>query len=130
MWLCIFALSLNAKELAIFQYSTDVRLMSNIAALGQLENGMTIYSWDWNETAKTLSERYGASEKDQGYAAVGFKAQDIQKLYPDAVIQGDGGYLRIIGSILVAQDDYIGQKVSRKSGRCANIISTRFHYCF
>ena len=74
----VFLVSLGgitkAENLSIFSYSTDQQLMSEIIALGILENGMNVYAWEWNEKAKAISANYGASESDSGY--VGFKAQE------------------------------------------------------
>ena len=118
----------------LFSYSTDRRLMTEIQRLGALENGMTVYAWHWNETARQLDSRYGASDSNTAYGAIGFIAQDIQDLYPTAVSTGVGGYLRIDARELAAHDQFIRWKLTSTSksvaGRCARVLETRFILCF
>tara|TARA_B110000261_G_scaffold151982_1_gene181051 strand:+ start:212 stop:556 length:345 start_codon:yes stop_codon:yes gene_type:complete len=114
----------------MFSYSTDKQLMSEIIVLGVLENGMNVYAWQWNEKAKAINANYGASESDGGYAAIGFKAQEIKALYPKAVFINDNGYLQINASILASRDEFIGQKSSGVTSKCARILNTKYSLCF
>ena len=120
----------KAENSSMFSYSTDKQLMSEIIVLGVLENGMNVYAWQWNEKAKTINANYGASESDGGYAAIGFKAQEIKALYPKAVFINDNGYLQINASILASRDEFIGQKSSGVTGKCARILNTKYSLCF
>jgi hypothetical protein len=120
----------KAENSSMFSYSTDKQLMSEIIVLGVLENGMNVYAWQWNEKAKTINANYGASESDGGYAAIGFKAQEIKALYPTAVFINDNGYLQINAPILASRDEFIGQKYSGVTGKCARILNTKYSLCF
>ena len=75
----------QSANASLFGISTDKRLMSNIEKLGRLENGLIVYSWQWNKTASELDPRYGTAEVDGGFLSIGFIAQEISKVYPDAV---------------------------------------------
>lgn len=66
---------------------SDVRLKDNITHYETMPNGVKLYTWDWNEAAKEL----GADE----YPSFGVLAQEIMKTHPDAVMEGDDGYLRV-----------------------------------
>ena len=118
----------------LFKYSTDQNLMTNIQRLGVLENGMTVYVWEWNEVATQLDSRYGASDSENTYAAIGFIAQDVQDSYPEAVITGGDGYLQIDERELAANNQFIRWKLTATSqsvdGRCARVLETRFILCF
>lgn len=120
----------KAENSSMFSYSTDKQLMSEIIVLGVLENGMNVYAWQWNEKAKAINANYGASESDGGYAAIGFKAQEIKALYPKAVFINDNGYLQINASILASRDEFIGQKSSGVTSKCARILNTKYSLCF
>ena len=120
----------KAESSSMFSYSTDKQLMSEIIVLGVLENGMNVYAWQWNEKAKAINANYGASESDGGYAAIGFKAQEIKALYPKAVFINDNGYLQINASILASRDEFIGQKSSGVTSKCARILNTKYSLCF
>ena len=120
----------KAENSSMFSYSTDKQLMSEIIVLGVLENGMNVYAWQWNEKAKAINANYGASESDGGYAAIGFKAQEIKARYPKAVFINDDGYLQINASLLASYDEFIGQKSSGKTSRCARILNTKYSLCF
>ena len=80
--------------------------------------------------SKAISANYGASESDGGYAAVGFKAQEIKVLYPKAVFINDSGYLQINASALALHDEFIGQKFSGVASKCARILNTKYSLCF
>ena len=120
----------KAENSSMFSYSTDKQLMAEIIVLGVLENGMNVYAWQWNEKAKAINANYGASESDGGYAAIGFKAQEIKALYPKAVFINDNGYLQIHASILASRDEFIGQKSSGVTSKCARILNTKYSLCF
>jgi hypothetical protein len=60
---------------------SDIRLKHDIARLAHLDSGLDLY-------------RYRYLWSDTVY--VGVMAQEVEKLYPDAVVRGEDGYLRVI----------------------------------
>jgi hypothetical protein len=60
---------------------SDIRLKHDIARLTHLDDGLDLY-------------RYRYLWSDTIY--VGVMAQEVAKLYPDAVVRGEDGYLRVI----------------------------------
>ena len=66
---------------------SDVRLKDNIEFNMTLPNGVNMYTWDWNATAKKLG-----ADTQPNY---GVLAQEIRKTHPEAVNKGKGGYLRV-----------------------------------
>ena len=115
-----FPVSLAAQDILIKKYSSDNRLMNKVVTVGVLENGMVIHAWEWNETAKALDERYGASKEENGYMSAGFIAQDIQAIYPEAVLADNQGYLYIDVPALADQDELIAKMVMEGT---ANLIA-------
>lgn len=67
--------------------ASDERLKDNLAHYDTLPNGVKIYTWDWNDTAKSL----GVDDTP----SMGVIAQEIMKTHPDAVHMGKDGYLRV-----------------------------------
>ena len=106
-----FAGSVIAQDTPIKEYSSDNRLMMNVMSASVLENGMVLHSWTWNDTAKALDPKYGASAEDSGYDPYGLIAQDVQAMYPDAVIEDENGYLTIDLPVLADQDELIAKMV-------------------
>jgi hypothetical protein len=68
-------------------FGSDKRLKDNIEYYDTMPNGVKVYTWEWNETAK----RIGADQTPP----FGVIAQEIMKTHPDAVIEGEDGYLRV-----------------------------------
>ena len=66
---------------------SDKRLKDNIVKIGELDNGLGIYRWDWNDTALSL----GADE----FPTFGVIAQEVESVMPDAVYLHKDGYLRV-----------------------------------
>ena len=94
--LIMIASSSGAQNTLNVEYSSDNRLMKNVVTVGVLENDMVIHAWEWNDIAKALDVKYGASEEDGGYLPAGLIAQDVQARYPDAIEVDNNGYLKII----------------------------------
>jgi hypothetical protein len=106
-----FAGSVIAQDTPIKEYSSDNRLMNNVVTAGVLDNGMVFHTWEWNDTAKALDAKYGASAEDGGFMPAGLIAQDVQAKYPDAVIVDANGYLTIDLPVLADQDELIAKMV-------------------
>ena len=104
-----FAVSVSAQE--VKENSSDTRLMKNVVTLGVLENGMVIHDWEWNDTARQLSSKYGLSVEEGGYPSEGLIAQDVEAIYPDAVVVDADGYLVIDIPMLAEQDELIAKMV-------------------
>lgn len=82
-------LSLGFSALA-----SDIRLKTNIKPLGK-ENGVNVYSWDWNEDGKRVA--------DPAQPTVGVMAQELQDTHPHLVQLGPDGFLRVDYSGLAAE---------------------------
>ena len=124
----------HSADSVLFSGNTDRRLMSSIEKLGELDNGLAIYSWKWNETARALDPRYGATGADGGFISIGFVAQEVAKVYPDTVQRGGNGYLFINEKELAKADQYIRWKLTSDSrtvgGRCARVRGSSYVLCF
>ena len=66
---------------------SDIRLKENIVKLGKYASGLNMYTWDWNEEGKKVAH------PDQ--PTVGVMAQEAMLVFPEAVMKGDDGYLRV-----------------------------------
>jgi len=86
----------TSKQPGLFDYLTmgaslasmsDERLKADIKVVGMLKNGIQLFTWKWNETAKKL----GA----EGQRTFGVMAQKLLETHPDAVFVGDDGYYRV-----------------------------------
>ena len=71
---------------------SDARLKDNITPIGHYD-GLVIYKWKWNDKAKEL----GADTLPN----IGFIAQEVMEVMPDAVIIGDDGYYRVNYSMIL-----------------------------
>lgn len=68
-------------------FPSDRRLKKNIERIGELDNGLGWYKWEWNDEGKKV----GAGD----YPSVGVIAQEAQEIIPDAVIKSANGYLMV-----------------------------------
>lgn len=66
---------------------SDERLKDNIRFAGELDNGVNVYVWDWNDKAKEL----GVGNQPE----YGVIAQEILEVYPEAVDIGEHGYYTV-----------------------------------
>ena len=73
---------------------SDERLKDDIVQYGELDNGIKLFKWTWNEAAKKI----GADK----WPTYGVIAQDVQKVIPDAVRLGKNGYLTVDYNKVVA----------------------------
>ena len=67
--------------------SSDKRLKNDIKYFDTLPSGVKMYTWQWNDTAKELGM--------DSYPPIGVIAQEIQETHPNAVVEGDHGYLMV-----------------------------------
>jgi len=86
----------SQRQLGVMDYLTagatiagmsDVRLKESIKKVGELANGIGVYTWKWTKEAI-----------DSGKAGSMFKgvlAQEVRKQIPDAVVVGQDGYMRV-----------------------------------
>ena len=68
----LIASSLKAQNIPFKEYSSDNRLMSNVLTAGVLNNGLVLYAWKWNDDAKAIDPKYGASKEDRRVSASWF----------------------------------------------------------
>ena len=90
---------------------SDSRLKENITAIQNSdfeEIGLHGYSWVWSKKAV---DELGLSGKEQGVIA-----QEVEKLYPWAVVTGDNGYKRV---------NYEALKQLIMEKKCANTLEPR-----
>ena len=66
---------------------SDSRLKEDVELLGKHPNGLNVYRWKWNETAR--------KNRFEIYPTEGFMAQEAQKLYPEHVYRHPTGYLML-----------------------------------
>ena len=66
---------------------SDRRLKVDIKKIGTHSTGLNVYEWEWNAKAFVL----GLDK----HPRKGFIAQEVQKVFPDAVVEGSHGYLMI-----------------------------------
>ena len=71
---------------AVAPFFSDVKLKTNIKQVGKLNNGIKVYTWNWTEEAKGIVG-------DQ--VEYGVIAQEVMEVVPEAVIEGNDGYLRV-----------------------------------
>lgn len=130
----LFFSSIQAVGSPLFSHSTDINLMSNIQRLGEIQNGFSVFAWHWNEKAIKLDTRFKNAQDSNYFAPIGFIAQEVQKVYPDAVTEDEFGYLRIDGETLASIDQFIRWKLTNTSmtldGRCAKVKHSQFVLCF
>jgi hypothetical protein len=74
-------LSLGASAMS------DMRLKTNIKQVGDLPNGLGIYTWNWTDEAvqKGLANNMH----------IGVLAQEVEKIMPSAVVHTDSGYMAV-----------------------------------
>ena len=93
----------GAEDLSNDNYSTDNKLLSEVKTRMVLENGLVVHIWAWNEKAKAL----GLDK----YPPAGLIAQDVELMYPDAIVKDENGYLMVDLPVLMDMDDLIAKLV-------------------
>ena len=76
------ALSFGAQ----FMPPSDIRLKENVMKVGEVEPGVGWYTWDWNDTAKSM----GINAPTEGVMA-----QELMKVNPSAVHKAEDGSYRV-----------------------------------
>ena len=97
------ATQVSAEDISTDNYSTDNKLLSEVKTRMVLENGLVVHIWQWNEKAKAL----GLDK----YPPAGLIAQDVELMYPDAIVKDDNGYLMVDLPVLMDMDDLIAKLV-------------------
>ena len=97
------ATQVSAEDLSTDNYSTDNKLLSEVKTRMILENGLVVHIWEWNEKAKAL----GLDK----YPPAGLIAQDVELMYPDAIVKDDNGYLMVDLPVLMDMDDLIAKLI-------------------
>jgi len=110
-----FASSVTAEDISTENYSTDNRLLSEVKTRMVLENGLVVHIWQWNEKAKGL----GLDK----YPPAGLIAQDVELMYPEAVIKDENGYLMVDLPVLMDMDDLISKLVLE--GGVARLVQSK-----
>jgi hypothetical protein len=84
----------SSKRPGLFEYlsaaataaSSDRRLKKNIKHIDTV-GGVKFYTWEWND----IADQIGVS----GDRTVGVIAQELEAIYPELVVEGSDGYLRV-----------------------------------
>ena len=79
--------NLDALTALALVASSDRRLKVDIKKIGTHSTGLNVYEWEWNAKAFVL----GLDK----HPRKGFIAQEVQKVFPEAVVEGEHGYLMI-----------------------------------
>ena len=67
--------------------SSDVRLKESIKKIGELANGIGIYTWKWTKEAIEAGK--------SNHMLKGVLAQEVRKVLPEAVIVDKDGYMKV-----------------------------------
>ena len=71
---------------------SDIRLKTEIKRVGELENGIPVYRWEWTKKGKEIAGEQGT---------LGVIAQEVLNIMPEAVSIGSDGYYRVdYGSVV------------------------------
>ena len=98
-----FVSNVTAEDISIKNYSTDNKLLSEVKTRMILDNGLGIHIWEWNEKAKEL----GLDK----HPNAGLIAQDVEHMFPEAVIKDENGYLMVDLPVLMDMDDLVAKLV-------------------
>ena len=90
-------------ESLCLEIDTFNKLLSEVKTRMVLENGLVIHIWEWNEKAKEL-------ELDK-HPNADLIAQDVEHVFPEAVIKDENGYLMVDLPMLMDMDDLISKLV-------------------
>jgi len=68
-------------------FSSDIQLKTSINKVSEFDSGLGIYTWEWNELAKSHGLASGPT--------MGVLAQELQEYKPEYVERGFDGFLRV-----------------------------------
>ena len=97
------ATQVSAEDLSTDNYSTDNKLLSEVKTRMVLENGLVVHIWEWNDKAKALGM--------DKHIPIGLIAQDVELMYPEAIVKDENGYLMVDLPVLMDMDDLIAKLV-------------------
>ena len=97
------ATQVGAEDISNGNYSTDNKLLSEVKTRMVLDNGLVIHIWQWNDKAKALGM--------DKHIPIGLIAQDVELMYPDAIVKDENGYLMVDLPVLMDMDDLIAKLV-------------------
>ena len=80
----------SAAQAAALAMMSDIRLKENIKAVGKLDNGLTVYCFNF---------------KGDSIPRIGLLAQEVQKVNPRAVVNGNDGFLCVRYDLACANDN-------------------------
>jgi hypothetical protein len=80
-------LTVAASAAPYFITPSDIRLKKNIKKVGELANGLGVYTWEWKEKVKDLVGNFSMTK--------GVMAQEAMKVIPEAVVTAPNGYLAV-----------------------------------
>ena len=104
-------------ESLCLEIDTFNKLLSEVKTRMVLENGLVIHIWEWNEKAKELGL--------DRHPNAGLIAQDVEHMFPEAVIKDDSGYLMVDLPVLMDMDDLISKLVLE--GGVARLVQAGTH---
>jgi hypothetical protein len=82
--------------------TSDIRLKKNIQPMGSVLskiNSLKTYTYNYNISPEKLKNLPDQIKEEKTREKIGLMAQDVQKVFPQLVYQGDSGYLSL---------DYVG----------------------
>ena len=97
------ATQVGAEDISNDNYSTDNKLLSEVKTRMILDNGLVVHIWEWNDKAKALGM--------DKHVPIGLIAQDVELMYPDAIVKDENGYLMVDLPVLMDMDDLIAKLV-------------------
>ena len=68
-------------------FGSDARLKTNINQVGNLPNGLGLYTWDWTEDA--------IDKGLDNHMTLGVIAQEVEKVMPEMVVTTPSGYMAV-----------------------------------
>ena len=81
-----FTAGLGMFGSALNKLLSDIRLKTNIKKVGQVNNDIGLYTWDWTAKGKELAKQQ---------PTFGVLAQEVMQTLPEAVTEGLDGFFRV-----------------------------------
>jgi hypothetical protein len=86
---------------------SDIRLKHDIVLVGRLDNGIGLYRFSYNGSDKTY---------------VGVMAQEVQTIFPEAVVRSRDGYLRVFYDKLGLKFQTYDQWIANRAHGCLSAL--------